>query len=81
MAELSDTQPLFPGNDEIDQLHQILSNFGSLPTPLVHTLEKNMLLKEFLIPKKSKNDILFKYKQKLSERGVNLLRKMLEVDP
>lgn len=40
-----------------------------------------MLLKEFLIPKKSKNDILFKYKQKLSERGVNLLRKMLEVDP
>ena len=41
----------------------------------------NPILKDFTIPRKNKTDILFKYKTKLSERGVNLLRKMLEIDP
>lgn len=41
----------------------------------------NPILKDFKIPKRNKTDILFKYKTKLTERGVNLLRKMLETDP
>lgn len=81
MAQLSDTQPLFPGNDEIDQLHLIMSSFGSMPDILLKSLEMNPILKDFKIPKRNKTDILFKYKTKLTERGVNLLRKMLETDP
>lgn len=77
MAELADTQPLFPGNDEIDQLYLVLSNFGSLPSSLNSSLLNNPFLKNFNIPKKSKSDILQKYRSKLNERGVNLLRKLL----
>ena len=58
-----------------------MSNFGSLPNVLLKSLEMNPILKDFTIPRKNKTDILFKYKTKLSERGVNLLRKMLEIDP
>lgn len=34
MAELTDSQPLFPGADEIDQLYRIISGIGNLPAEL-----------------------------------------------
>ena len=52
LCELTDTQPLFPGSDEIDQLGQILKGFGPLPDSLKTILDNNKHLKGFICPKK-----------------------------
>lgn len=49
MAELSDTQPLFPGQNQADQLDQILTCLGDLPDSLKIYLEANPALKNALI--------------------------------
>lgn len=41
LAELSDGQPLFPGDSDIDQLFVIQSTLGSLPQSQVELLMKN----------------------------------------
>lgn len=82
LAELTDTQPLFPGNDEIDQLTQILGGLGPLPDSLKVYMEKNPAFKNLVLPNKITNkNILNKYASKVGEKGVNLLKSMLEVDP
>lgn len=52
MAEISDTQPLFPGADEVDQLTQILSALGPLPDSLKLPLERNKQLRSFIAPRR-----------------------------
>ena len=41
LGELSDGQPLFPGDSDIDQLYQIQSMLGSLPHSQIEHLSKN----------------------------------------
>lgn len=82
MAELCDTQPLFPGHNEVDQLEQILACLGALPDTLKVQVNANPAFKNLLIPSAGKDlESLNRYKGKLSERGVDLLRKMLVLDP
>ena len=82
MAELTDTQPLFPGSDETDQLHQILKALGPLPDSLKLILEKNKHLKGFIFPRKTQElNLSEKYRSKITEKGVDLLKRMLDQDP
>lgn len=50
MAELSDTQPLFPGADEIDQLFQILSTLGELPDYLKASFQAHPVFQGISLP-------------------------------
>lgn len=77
MAELSDTQPLFPGSNEVDQLQLIISSLGLLTPSLNKSMIQNPLLKHFSFPELSKKDIFAKYRTKLTSQGVNLLKKFL----
>ena len=82
MAELSDTNPLFPGNDEIDQLVQIMKCLGDLPDYLQACFKSNPAFRNLLIPKIGKVEPNFnRYKAKLGEKGVDLLKKILVLDP
>lgn len=51
LAELSDTQPLFPGTSDLDQLLLILQACGSLPKNLVSIFEANPLYRRVSFPK------------------------------
>lgn len=83
LAELADGQPLFPGSDEIDQLYQITEGLGSLPQILQKNLKNNPNWKNIILPEKDTNvpSILDKYKRKLTESGVNLLKQLLQLEP
>ena len=82
MAELTDTQPLFPGSDQIDQLTQIIKALGPLPDSLKIVLQKNKHLRGFIYPRIEEGpNILQKYASKITEQGVDLLKKMLNLDP
>jgi cyclin-dependent kinase-like len=41
LGELSDGQPLFPGDSDIDQLYVIQSTLGNLPHSQIEQLSKN----------------------------------------
>lgn len=50
MAELTNTQPLFPGTDEIDQLFQIQAMLGELPDYLKALFQVNPSFKGISFP-------------------------------
>jgi cyclin-dependent kinase-like len=81
MAELSDSQPLFPGSDDIDQLSQIITAFGELPDCLKAALYKNTALNNITFPALPGKLNLNRYRPKLTEKGIDLMKSMLIVDP
>jgi serine/threonine protein kinase len=81
MAELSDSQPLFPGSDDIDQLSQIMAAFGELPDCLKAALSTNSTLNNITFPAFPGKLNLNRYRLKVTEKGVDLMKNMLMVDP
>jgi serine/threonine protein kinase len=81
MAELSDAQPLFPGSDDIDQLSQIIIAFGELPDCLKAAIYSNSTLSSVSFPALPGKLNFNKYRQKLTEKGIDLMKNMLSVDP
>lgn len=78
MAQLSDTQPLFPGADEIDQLAQILSTLGELPDCFKSAFRTHPAFKNIVLPSLApKEEYLNRYKAKISDKGFDLIKKML----
>lgn len=67
LAELSDTQPLFPGQNEVDQLSLIQGCLGDLPDCFTAHLKENPIFKDMKISEIKKSyESLDRYKPKLT---------------
>jgi len=82
MGELTDLEPLFPGDSEIDQLYVIQKIMGILTPDLQERFNKNPRFVGYKFPDLSKPDTLEKrYVGKLSKQALNLMEGLLKMDP
>lgn len=83
MGELSDGQPLFPGDSEIDQLYLIQKIMGSLTKDQLESFNKNPRFVGLKFPSDiSKPETLEKkYTGKLSRKALSLMIGLLKMDP
>ena len=82
MAELIDGNPLFPGQNDLDQLYLIQKCLG----PLIATHQEHFLKNPKFIGMKfpeihSIDSIQRKYFGKIDKQGLDLLKRMLKMDP
>ncbi|CDW90652.1 protein kinase domain containing protein [Stylonychia lemnae] len=82
MGELTDGQPLFPGESEVDQLFVIQKVLGSLPQFLQEEFQKNPRFVGLKFPDVSKPETLERrYSSKMGEVELSLMKGLLEMDP
>ncbi len=82
MGEITDGQPLFPGDSEIDQFYVIQKVLGSLPSSLQEEFKKNPRFVGLRFPDFGKPETLEKrYVGKLSKQALSLLKGLLEMNP
>lgn len=85
LGELVLNKPIFQGESEIDQLNKIFSVVGTIndkiwPNWKNYTTNKNItriIFKEYQI----KIDEIFEKNDKIDKNGIDLLKKMLEINP
>ena len=82
MGELADGNPLFPGENEIDQLDCIIKVLGNLPEDLINMFYENPIYngKELLFVSKCE-DLENRYLGKLDKIDIDFMKKLLELDP
>ena len=82
MGELIDGQPMFPGDNTLDQLHQIVRVLGPFSDYLTQLLHSNEQLKHlnFKCPENYQT-LERRYKRKMDSEGLDLLLSLLEMDP
>lgn len=81
MGELTDGQPLFPGESEIDQLYLIQKMIGPLTPEQKEIFAKNPRFLGFRFPDISKPETLCKrYIGKLSKTALSLMESLLKMD-
>lgn len=82
MGELSDGQPLFPGDSEMDQLFLIQKVLGPLTKEQMESFNKNPRFVGLKFPEVIKPDTLEKkYTGKLSRKALSLMIGLLKMDP
>lgn len=82
MGEITDGDPLFPGESEIDQLYCIQKVLGILPKNLQEQFYSNPRFVGFKFPELNKPETIEKkYMGKMSSKAIDLLRGMLNMDP
>ncbi|EGR28842.1 hypothetical protein IMG5_167940 [Ichthyophthirius multifiliis] len=82
MGELIDGQPMFPGENEIDQLYLIQKLLGNLTIEQKELFIKNPRFVGMKFPEINKPEsIERKYLGKLSKKALNLMKLMLKMDP
>ncbi|CAG9316502.1 CDKL5_2 [Blepharisma stoltei] len=82
MGELTDGQPLFPGENEIDQLYLIQKMIGSLTPEQQESFQKNPRFIGLKFPEISKVETLEKrYLGKLNKVALNFMNSLLQMDP
>ena len=82
MGELIDGNPIFPGENEIDQLHCIQKILGNFPQEYIDLFYNNPVYSQFdLIDVKKPTGLDKKYFGKLNKDGVLFLKGLLELDP
>lgn len=82
MGEITDGEPLFPGESEIDQLYCIQKIMGPLPPAQKELFNTNPRFVGFKFPDVSKPETLDKhYVGKLGGKALGLMKGMLEMDP
>lgn len=82
MGEITDGDPLFPGESEIDQLYCIQKVLGRLPQGLQELFDSNPRFVGFKFPELSKPETLEKrYVGKMSSKALGLLKGMLNMVP
>lgn len=82
MGEISDGQPLFPGESEVDQLYIVQKIIGPLTTEHQELFMANPRFAGLKFPDMSKPETLQKkYMGKLSKRALNFMKVLLSMDP
>ena len=82
IGELSDGQPLFPGDSEMDQLYLIQKILGHLTQEQSESFNKNPRFVGMKFPEISKPETLEKkYSGKLSKNALSLMIGLLQMDP
>ena len=82
MGELADGNPMFPGENEVDQLDCILKILGNLPEKLVNMYYENPIYNEKDLFKVKKPETLEKrYLGILSPTAIDFMKGLLEMDP
>lgn len=82
MAELANHQPLFPGNDCIDQIHLNTQILGDLPDDVVALMKMNKEFRGVKIPKvKQPVTLQKKYKKYFGPEELDLLTGLLKLSP
>jgi len=80
MGEITDGDPLFPGESEIDQLFCIQKVMGKLPPALQDKFDANPRFVGFKFPELSKPETLEKkYVGKMSSKALSLMSGMLNM--
>ena len=82
MGEISDGQPLFPGESEVDQLYIVQKIIGPLTAEHQELFMANPRFAGLKFPDMSKPETLQKkYMGKLSKRALNFMKILLSMDP
>lgn len=82
MGEITDGDPLFPGESEIDQLYLIQKIMGKLTSEQEEEFRKNPRFLGLSFPDVSKPETLQKhYVGKMSKKAISLMCGFLEMDP
>lgn len=82
MGELMDGQPIFPGDDTLDQLYHIMRVLGPFNSYLKELFSSNDHLRSLKLPEVKKYQTLQKrYRRQVDAEGLDLLSKLLEMDP
>ena len=82
MGELADGNPMFPGENEVDQLDCIIKILGNLPEELVKMYYENPIYNEKELFKVKKPETLEKrYLGILSPTAIDFMKGLLELDP
>ena len=82
MGEITDGDPLFPGESEIDQLYLIQKVLGQLTPEQEEHFRKNPRFIGLSFPDVSKPETLQKhYVGKMSKKAISLMEGFLEMDP
>ena len=82
MGELVDGEPLFPGENEIDQLCIIQKVLGNLPNHMMEILTKSPNYSREVVQQISKPETLEKrYMGKLDKVAINFMKNLLQLDP
>ena len=82
MGEIIDGDPLFPGENEIDQLFLIKKNLGPLTSDQEEDFRKNPRYIGLKFPDVPQPETLDKrYGTKLNKQGLSLMNGLLKMDP
>ena len=82
MGELADGNPMFPGENEVDQLDCIIKILGNLPENLVNMYYENPIYNEKELFKVKKPETLERrYLGILSPTAIDFMKGLLELDP
>jgi serine/threonine protein kinase len=82
MAELVDSQPLFPGESDIDQIYCIQKYLGELIHTHQEALNKNKAFVGLKLPKIQKHESLEKrYLGKVEAKAVQFIQALIQKDP
>ncbi|CAD8164080.1 unnamed protein product [Paramecium pentaurelia] len=82
MGELIDGQPLFPGENEMDQLYLIQKIIGPLTQDQMEKFQKNQRYIGMKFPEIVKSETIEKrYSGKMCNKGLNFLKECLIMDP
>ena len=82
MGELADGNPMFPGENETDQINCIIKVLGNLPEDLVNMFYKNPIYdgKELLHVNKPES-LERRYMGKLGPTAIDFMKGLLQLDP
>ena len=81
MGELIDGQPMFPGDDTLDQIFQIIKVLGPFDERLIRLFCENQNFKNLKFPEVTHYQTLEnRYKKKIDKVGLNLLSQLLSID-
>ena len=83
MGELADGNPMFPGENEVDQLECIIRSLGNLPPDLVNMFYENPIYnqKELFKVNNRTESLERRYMGKLGPTAIDFLKGLLQLDP
>ena len=82
MGELVDGQPLFPGDNELDQINKIQSILGKVPDDQIEAFNNNPIYRNKMLDEVDE-EITLKdiYGDKLDNIAIDFMKGLLELDP